>query len=50
MPNIADQISKAAPGAIYGVILIVFMFVAPGGIASLVRKFLPTTKAPARSG
>jgi branched-chain amino acid transport system permease protein len=41
VPNFADQISKAAPGAVYGVILIIFMFVAPGGIASLVRKFIP---------
>lgn len=37
VPNIADNISKAAPGAIYGVILIAFMFLAPGGIASLLR-------------
>ncbi len=50
VPNVADQISKAAPGAVYGVILIVFMFVAPAGIAGLVRRFLPTAKAPARSG
>lgn len=41
VPNVADQISKAAPGAVYGVILIAFMFLAPGGIASLVRRFLP---------
>ena len=37
VPNIADQVSKAAPGAIYGLILIVFMFVMPGGIAGLLR-------------
>jgi branched-chain amino acid transport system permease protein len=37
VPNLADQLSKAAPGAVYGVILIAFMFLAPGGIASLVR-------------
>jgi branched-chain amino acid transport system permease protein len=33
IPNIADQISKAAPGAIYGVILIAVMFLAPAGAA-----------------
>ena len=37
-------------GAIYGLILIVFMFVAPGGIASLVRKYRPFRKAPVRPG
>jgi hypothetical protein len=35
MPNFAEQISKAVPGAIFGVILILFMFFAPGGIAAL---------------
>ena len=35
VPNIADQISKSAPWAIYGVFLIVFMFAMPGGVASL---------------
>ncbi len=39
VPNIADHLSKAAPGAIYGVILIAFMFLAPGGIASLLRRW-----------
>ena len=33
VPNIANQISKAAPGAIYGVILIAFMYLLPTGIA-----------------
>lgn len=37
IPNIADQISKAAPWAIYGVFLIVFMYVMPTGVAGLVR-------------
>jgi branched-chain amino acid transport system permease protein len=37
VPNIADQISKAAPWAIYGVFLIVFMYVMPGGIAGFIR-------------
>jgi branched-chain amino acid transport system permease protein len=33
IPNLADQISKAAPWAIYGALLIVLMIVLPGGIA-----------------
>ncbi|MDQ2763069.1 MAG: branched-chain amino acid ABC transporter permease [Pseudomonadota bacterium] len=31
VPNFADKISKAAPGAVYGVILIVVMFLMPAG-------------------
>jgi branched-chain amino acid transport system permease protein len=35
VPDVADQISKAAPGAIYGTILIVFLFLMPSGVAGL---------------
>lgn len=37
VPNIADQISKAAPWAIYGVFLIGFMYVMPVGVAGALR-------------
>ena len=37
IPNIADQISKAAPWAIYGVFLIGFMYLMPGGVAGLIQ-------------
>jgi len=37
VPNVADEISKAAPWAIYGVVLIVFMYVMPTGVAGLLR-------------
>lgn len=37
VPNFADQISKAAPWAIYGVFLIVFMYFMPQGVAGFVR-------------
>jgi len=37
IPNVADVISKSAPWAIYGVIMIVFMFVMPMGIAGFLR-------------
>lgn len=38
VPNIAEAISKAAPGVIYGVILIAFLFLLPGGFAGLLRR------------
>lgn len=37
IPNVADEISKAAPWAIYGVFLIVFMYVMPTGVAGFFR-------------
>jgi branched-chain amino acid transport system permease protein len=38
VPNIADQISKAAPWAIYGALMILFMYVMPTGIAGALRR------------
>lgn len=38
IPNIAEQISKAAPWAIYGVFLILCMYVMPGGIAHVIGR------------
>ncbi len=38
VPNIADEISKAAPWAIYGVFLIAFMYVMPDGVAGFLRR------------
>jgi len=37
VPNVADAISDAAPWAIYGLVLIVFMYVMPEGLAGLLR-------------
>jgi branched-chain amino acid transport system permease protein len=37
VPNVADEISKAAPWAIYGIVLIVFMYAMPTGVAGFVR-------------
>ena len=37
VPNWAQDISKAAPWAIFGIFLIVFMYVMPGGIAGALR-------------
>jgi branched-chain amino acid transport system permease protein len=38
IPNIADQISKSAPWAIYGLFLILFMYFMPAGIAGAVQR------------
>jgi branched-chain amino acid transport system permease protein len=38
VPNFAEGISKAAPGAIYGVLLIALLFALPGGAAGLWRR------------
>jgi branched-chain amino acid transport system permease protein len=48
IPNIADQISKAAPWAIYGAMLILFMYTMPTGIAGAIR-LLGEKIRPARS-
>jgi branched-chain amino acid transport system permease protein len=37
VPNIADQISKAAPWAIYGVFLIAFMYMMPMGVSGALQ-------------
>ncbi|UCH47112.1 MAG: branched-chain amino acid ABC transporter permease [Betaproteobacteria bacterium] len=37
VPNIADEISKAAPWAVYGLFLLAFVFLAPKGVAGLVQ-------------
>jgi branched-chain amino acid transport system permease protein len=37
VPNLAEQISRAAPWAIYGVFLIAFMYLMPYGVWGLVR-------------
>jgi branched-chain amino acid transport system permease protein len=38
VPNISDQISKSAPAAIYGVLLIVIMFLMPTGVMGMLHK------------
>jgi branched-chain amino acid transport system permease protein len=38
VPNYAQEISKAAPWAIYGVFLIAFMYVMPEGVAGFLRR------------
>jgi len=51
IPNVADKLSKAAPGAIYGVILIAVMFLMPAGAGGFLnqmwRKLTRRRPAPA---
>jgi branched-chain amino acid transport system permease protein len=37
VPNVADQISKAATGAVYGLVMIGFMVLMPSGMAGFLR-------------
>jgi branched-chain amino acid transport system permease protein len=54
VPNIADQISKSAPAAIYGALLIGLMFLMPTGVMGMLHKawallrarFAGSTEAP----
>jgi branched-chain amino acid transport system permease protein len=46
VPNIADEISKAAPWAIFGVFMIVFVYLMPTGVAGAVRLLTARRKAP----
>ncbi len=55
VPNVADQISKAAPWAIYGVFLIGFMYLMPAGVSGAIRMAWAKLKrrsstTPQRSG
>ncbi|NLD70643.1 MAG: branched-chain amino acid ABC transporter permease, partial [Limnobacter sp.] len=38
VPNVADEISKSAPWAIYGVFLIAFMLLMPSGVSGMLQK------------
>ncbi len=40
VPNLAEQVSKAAAGAVYGVILIGFLYFIPSGFAGMARRIL----------
>ena len=49
VPNLAEKVSKAAPGAVYGVILIAVMFLMPGGVASFVNSSFARFRRRAKS-
>lgn len=40
VPNYADEWSKAAPWAIYGLVLLAFIYLMPGGVAQMVNGLL----------
>jgi len=50
VPNWAQDISKAAPWAIYGIVLILFMYVMPLGIAGSLRLLWVRYRGRARAG
>jgi branched-chain amino acid transport system permease protein len=46
VPNVAEEISKSAPWAIYGVFLILLMYLMPGGAMGLLRTIFRRKPAP----
>jgi branched-chain amino acid transport system permease protein len=50
VPNWAQDISKAAPWAIYGVFLIVFMYVMPRGVSGTLRLLWHRMRRPPAAG
>ncbi len=50
VPNLAESVSKAAPGAVYGVILIAVMFLMPSGVAGFCGSLIARFRRGAKSG
>jgi branched-chain amino acid transport system permease protein len=50
VPNIADEISKAAPWAIFGIFLIGFVYVMPFGVAGAIRILMARIARKAQNG
>ena len=50
LPNLAEKVSKAAPGAVYGVVLIAVMFLMPGGAAGFVGSVFSRFRRGRKSG
>jgi branched-chain amino acid transport system permease protein len=48
VPNIADEISKAAPWAIFGIFLLGFVYVMPFGVAGAIRMLMARTARKAQ--
>jgi branched-chain amino acid transport system permease protein len=49
VPNVAQDVNKAAPGVIFGLLIILVMYVAPTGVAGLVRRGLGAGRALANA-
>jgi branched-chain amino acid transport system permease protein len=45
IPNLAEQVSKAAPGAVYGVILIACMYLIPSGVGGALARLINKVRA-----
>ena len=50
VPNIADEISKSAPAAIYGVLLIGLMYLMPAGVMGMLRQLWARWRRPVDAG
>ncbi|HSV54216.1 MAG TPA: branched-chain amino acid ABC transporter permease [Burkholderiaceae bacterium] len=50
VPNIADELSKSAPAAIYGVLLIGLMYLMPAGVMGMAGKAWARMRARATTG
>ncbi len=50
VPNLAEKVSKAAPGAVYGVILIAVMFLMPAGAAGFFGALFARFRRGTKSG
>ncbi|WP_428483150.1 branched-chain amino acid ABC transporter permease [Rhodopila sp.] len=48
IPNLSDQVSKAAPGAVYGVLLIAVMFLLPAGAGGFLKQMWRRMTQPRR--
>jgi branched-chain amino acid transport system permease protein len=46
VPNIADEVSKAAPWAIFGVVMIGFVYLMPTGVAGALRLIMSKRRSP----
>lgn len=46
VPSVAEKISKDAAWGVYGAVLILFMFVMPGGVMGIIARFRKNTNAP----
>ncbi len=49
VPNIADEVSKAAPWAIFGIFMILFVYLMPTGVAGAVRLLLARKRGKAQN-
>ncbi|MBW3619308.1 MAG: branched-chain amino acid ABC transporter permease [Actinobacteria bacterium] len=49
LPSVADDLNQAAPGIAFGALLIIAMYVFPGGIAGLARRLWGRLLAPPRA-